>query len=70
MTLQFGEQEKRRRQGRGRRRSEGAASTPEETSTRLGQCDFYHFTEGKEGEGEVSCFVVPVLQVNYTFRIY
>lgn len=36
----------------GVRRSEGAASTPEETSTRLGRRDFYHFTEQKRRRGE------------------
>lgn len=62
---------KRVRKGRARR-SEGAVSTPEETLTRLGRCDFCRFSTGEERdeEGDVSCFLLPFSQVNYTFRIY
>lgn len=54
----------------GVRRSESATCTPEETLTRLGRCDFNHFTEERRRRGKVSGFVVPLPQVNYTFRIY
>ena len=37
---------------------------------RLARCDFYHFTEDDAGGGDVSCFVVRLSPVNYTFRIY